>query len=154
MGTSYAMWYKVLTINGTVNTGYVDAIFTNVMTRDTEIPEKDVSNITATLSSDAETMNITLNNAYPCINYILEFDIMNTGSIPVIIDNTTMSNYPCCMDLGGNLTNVIGIQLEPNESVHVIMIFHLTNNCDQNVTYTFTVTITAVQWNEAVHGGS
>ncbi len=149
VGTSYAMWYKTLTINGTIKTGYVDAIFTNVNPYDDEIPEKDVSNVTAVLSQDAETMNVTLANAYPCINYTVEFDILNTGSIPVIINAINGVPIEACYTVGGNFTNAIGVQLHPGESVHAVMTIHLTNDCAQNSTYSFIITIIAVQWNEA-----
>lgn len=148
IGASYAMWFKVLTINGTINTGYVDAIFTNIDTYDNEPDVKDVSNVTVSLSDDQESMTITVNNAYPCINYTVEFDILNSGTIPVII--TDVQGLPDdCYDVNGNLTDAIGLQLEPGDTVHVFLVIHLSNQCEQNSTYTFTITVVAVQWNEA-----
>ena len=149
VGSSYAMWYKVLTINGTINTGYVDAVFTNVSSYDNEPQIKDVSNVTFSLSEDSEVLTISLNNAYPCINYTVEFDILNSGTIPVII--TAVNGIPSSepYQVMGNLTDVVGLQLEPGDTVHVKMVIHLSNDALQDSTYTFSITIQAVQWNEA-----
>jgi hypothetical protein len=170
-GFTYSMWTKTLYINGTVKTGILSASWSVNQTRanDTEwpIPEKDVSNITGTVSPDGLNLTITVQNAYPCINYTIPIDLNNTGTIPFVINNTIVGN-----SFSGNLTadstvSIItdpnyplgpfitrGTELDPppavNTTAYGMLFFHLGESALQNVTYTFNVNVTVIQYNEYV----
>ncbi len=157
-----ALWWESLTIDVTVNTGYLEAQLSvhGFGDNETEIAEemgepdpsvKNVSSINCTLSDDNKTVTIVINNAYPSISYWCEIDLKNTGTIPFKVYNITFE---------GNLTEVAdkfeftdgtiyaGLQLEPDDEVIDKLVIHLTNNAEENVTYTGKVTIIVEQWNE------
>jgi len=147
-GTAYALWSESLIIQGTINTGYLDTVFANVDTHDTEPTEKDVSSITATIGEDNKTITVTITNAYPCIDYVLEFDIVNQGTIPVHV-MVSSEDLPECIDFTMVPDLFSGyIQIHPGNSQHVVLTIHLTNGCLEGETYTFSITLTAGQWNE------
>jgi len=149
VGTAYALWSETLTIDGTIDTGDIDTVFENVVTSDSEPCDKDVSSITAELGADGKSITVTIDNAYPCIDYILEFDIVNYGSIPVHV-MVSFDDLPDCMTFTMNpdLFNDYEQIESDGDSVHVVLTIHLSNNCDQDASYSFTIELTAGQWNE------
>ncbi|MEM2363356.1 MAG: hypothetical protein QXQ20_06650, partial [Candidatus Nezhaarchaeales archaeon] len=83
LGVSYALWSANLYVSGVVNTGTLSVAIEAGDGYDNEPEEKDVSCISAYVEGD--TMYVTINNAYPCITYTQEFNVTNTGTIPVIV---------------------------------------------------------------------
>ncbi|MEM2286160.1 MAG: hypothetical protein QXQ89_08125, partial [Ignisphaera sp.] len=75
-----------------------------------------------------------------------EFNVTNTGTIPVKVQSITIDGN------GTDWVTVSGInvgdQIEPGETVECSLKVHLTNDAEQGKTYTFTVEILLVQWNE------
>ena len=157
-----ALWWESLTIDVTVNTGYLDAQLSVHGFGDNEIPlakemgepdptVKNVSWINCTLTDDNKTVEIVVHNAYPSITYFCEIDLKNTGTIPFKVFNVTFE---------GNLTDVAeefgfslgeiypGLQLEPGDEVVDKLVIHLNNTAEENTTYTGKVTIIVEQWNE------
>ena len=151
MGIAYAKWSKTLYIRGTVNTGKLDVIFANVGCDDEGIDpgkDKDVGECCVEVSPDGESMTVTINNAYPCYYCTIEFDLVNTGSIPVIIASVTINN-PNPDELTVELKpELVGTQIDPECSVHVSLYVHLEQPADMGASYSFSITIEAVQWNE------
>jgi len=160
---SYALWSETITISGTVNTGEVDVEWTwgDPYDDDDCPPEKDVSGMTVNPvdtdnDGDIDKLEVTINNAYPCINYYLPIDINNTGSIPVIISDVTINsgNLPAGATLEILEDEVndpdigVGVQLEPGEEAYGVLHVHLSNEAHENAEYTFSISITVVQWNE------
>jgi len=155
VGTGYALWSESLYINGTVNTGSLGAEMVVISTYDNELdienlPSKDVSNVTAVVSEDGSTMNITVNIAYPCITYTVVFNVTNTGTIPLKIFISD-SNVPPCMDvtISPNISYQNEIQVHPGESLQFTITIHLDNSCSENSQYNFAFTLFYHQWNEA-----
>lgn len=148
-GFGIARWYETLTISGTVNTGTVDASLSVGRCWDSEPLEKDVSTITCSLSEDGKTLNITVENAYPCIEYYCMFDVHNTGTIPIkvwemIADRGTLPTSATVEITGEELP----YQLEPGEMAYWTLHLHLDNDAEEGANYTFSVSIDAGQWNE------
>jgi hypothetical protein len=112
-GVSYAMWSKTLILNGTVNTGTLNAEFSAAASSDptgtldtinttswTYNPttgvfnwtgfryDKDVANTTVsitTTSTPGDTLTVIENNTYPSYNASVAFTIDNLGTIPANI---------------------------------------------------------------------
>jgi len=158
MGIAYAKWDKELFIQGTVNTGTLDVVFANVECSDLGIDpgyDKDVGSCSVCLSDEDETMTVTINNAYPCYSCTIDFDLVNVGTIPVIIESVTIDN-PNSNELTVTMTpspdDLLGVQIDPDGSVHVSLYVHVEQPAEQGSSYSFTITIVVVQWNE--YGGS
>lgn len=159
VGVAQALWSETLYVNGTVNTGNLDAVLScGPQVHDTEPTEKDVSSITG--SVDGYTLTVTIENAYPCIDYYLPINIFNSGSIPWImsvnIDRetlpglTTLAILPAdYFTVGFNIPQIMeGTQLEPMDFASGFLHVHLDNDASENAQYTFTITIVVMQWNE------
>jgi hypothetical protein len=147
LGVAYAMWYEDLFIEGTVDTGELDAdlILTGYWE---EGDDKDVSSIDAYVCG--KTLYVTVNNAYPDVWYWVTFDIYNSGTIPLHacgfdVDEFSVGPgvqiYYCGPDL---------IQIHPGESTSNLCIaIYLINDAAQSATNTFTFDYVNVQYNEA-----
>jgi hypothetical protein len=109
-GVAYGLWSKNLVLNGTVNTGSVDASFSleevdesgdfndfcpsggfsigkdcdgdGELNDHMEVEGKDVGSCEAVML-DAYTMQVTVNGAYPQYNCFVRYNVENTGSIPL-----------------------------------------------------------------------
>ncbi|MEM3828095.1 MAG: hypothetical protein QXP36_02600 [Conexivisphaerales archaeon] len=151
-GFAYAMWTETINISGTVSTGDLDVSWSVGEGYDSEdeYPEKDVSSISGDVSEDGNTLYVTIENAYPCIHYYLPIDVSNDGSIPVIISDIIVDkgNLPegCTVEINENIYE--GVQIDAGDSVEGLLHVHLTNDVEEDSTYTFSVTLTVVQWNE------
>ena len=158
-GVAYACWYETLTINGTVNTGNLDAEWSVGVGYDTEPPEKDYSSISGVISPDGYTLTVTITNAYPCIDYYLPIDIHNTGTIPLhiwafVYDPGTM---PCGIveiipdPANPGLPIAICTQLHPDpdtpNTAYGLLHVHLCQAAAENAIYTFSYTVTVANWN-------
>ena len=157
-GLTYAMWTETITISGTVNTGNVDVSWTVGNGYDSETDEKDVSSISGTVSADGNTLTVTIENAYPCIDYYLPIDLHCDGSVPVIISNIAYDLTGMPTGTTVEITSdpaypddpviAVGTQLEKCDTAYGLLHVHLTNDALENAQYTFSVTVTVVQWNE------
>jgi len=146
LGVGYGLWDKTVYIDGTVNTGEVNAIMSVGECYDDEIPEKDYSSISCELAADPQILLVTITDAYPCITYTCEFDITNTGTVPVKINAITMNgNVPGEV---GVTEIAVGDQIDPQDSAYGALTVHLSNDAEEKSTYTFKVAIWLVQWNE------
>jgi len=158
-GFAYAVWTETLYIEGTVETGYLDAQMVPRYSWDSEPEGKDYSGIYCYVKEgEPYTLIVVVKNAYPCIHYYQQFGIENTGSIPL---NITRISEP-----RGNLTGVgrvevldsdlgpisLPIQVDPEGTAWFVLHVHLNNDAEEDSTYTFEVEITVAQWNEMPGG--
>jgi len=158
-GVAFAHWTDTLVINGTVNTGTFGAELNVGEGYDSEPPNKNVSYISGTLGDDKKSITVTVNNAYPCIDYWLPIDLHCVGSVPLIIESIVVDrgNLPGDTTLEivadpahpGENVIAIGTQLHQSQTAYGRLHLHLGENAAQGQTYTFTVTINVVQWNYA-----
>jgi hypothetical protein len=141
--------------------------------------DKNVSYGTSVISADGQTLTVTLNNTYPCNFNSLSFYVKNTGTLPIkvwrvqIFDNNgnVVSTYysendvpatGVALNLDGNAGNDFeirygdnfGLQIEPGQqsSGEMSIWFHTLQPAPQSSTLTFTIKLTAVQWNEYTAG--
>lgn len=150
LGVGYALWSDTLYIEGEVNTGEVDVGFYCDwgVCSDSEPAEKDVSSISKQIISPT-LLQITITNAYPSIDYYAQFCIVTQGTIPVHFGNWIINRGTMPADATILVTpNLYGVQKEPNMHTECSLHVHLGNDATMLATYTFTIEITAGQWNE------
>ena len=181
MGVGYALWYKVLYINGTVNTDNVDAEWIVPVTNldpagphsDRAYPDgfqpglKNVGWTDAWIDTvDPQILHVELHNVYPCYYNDLQLHYMNTGSVPVKVNEVRVipHNFTLSENFGDDdgeiwidtVTNV-GDQLDPGEDTSFSFQIHVEQPALENAgrgeigdppAYTFDVQIFLVQWNE------
>jgi hypothetical protein len=145
LGFAYAMWYEDLFIEGTVYTGNLDADWSLDGYGDDET--KDYSYVEAYIIGD--TLYVYVDNAYPCINYYVNFDVYNAGTIPFHVCDlvcTGPGQFPGTC----TITQPTPFQVHPGEHAWGTISIHLDNQYDpQELTYYFfSCELKAVQYTE------
>jgi len=145
LGVGYALWFDVLYIEGTVETGELDADWIITGYEDTE--SKDwVSWIEAYV--DGKTLYVTINNAYPDVWYYVYFDIYNSGTIPLHVCGFNYDISNVGPGVGLYYWDADPLQVHPGDSASAGIAIYLDNNTVQNSTHTFTFEYVNVQYNE------
>jgi hypothetical protein len=150
-GISYAMWDKTIYLYGTVNTGEVDAEFSRIYCDDDGIDpgyDKDVASCECYIDgTDHQIAYVEIDNGYPCYSVIVYFEIDNTGTVPVKIQNIILTNPNT--EVTVVITDIsIGQQIDPGDSVRGDLEIHIKQSAAENAQYTFSIEIFLVQWNE------
>jgi len=88
--------YSYACLNGGIQVNcypsyYCNVVFIKVRTYDNEI-EKDVGKVYAQISCDGGTIQVCIDNSYPCYKAYINFTIKNTGCKPVHFDTLTIIN--------------------------------------------------------------
>ena len=144
LGVGYALWSDTLTIDGTINTGNVAVEWS---LEDWGVDEtKQVSSISPVING--KVLEITLNNAYPCVDYWVLADIHCTGSVPVHLQDIVFTGVPEGVTITMDPQSVAGTQLHYCESVYVMITIHLDNSVGQCESLTFSGSVQANQYNE------
>ena len=196
LGVGFALWSETLYIDGTVYTGELDwefecgtvtvsdpctpptadkncdNDFQNVRPApgDKNVGCTDVVCVDSDGDGDVDTLQVTLNNVYPCYYVHIGYFIHNNGSIPLKFERCIISgggssyaftSLPCLVDLDldgdGDLDlnlrfgDNFGVQLHPCDSMDQSFDLHVKQGSEQGTTYTFTIELEAVQWNESIH---
>lgn len=90
MGAGYAYWTQTLTINNTVNTGYLDVQFVGAAVGDyDDNGHSDLVNVSKNIATDGQSMSFTVDKLYPGAGASLNFEIQNTGSVNAKVSNVT-----------------------------------------------------------------
>ena len=148
MGVGYGLWFKILTVNGTVATGTVNASWFDCVLTDTTLGppyltppfdqtvedgfvspptnlDKNVAKGGCT-GIGTDTLTLTLTNTYP--SYYISANVypQNTGSVPVVIDevdiNGTIASGATTyvsMDLGGDANDDFELLWQDNLCVQL-----------------------------------
>ena len=165
LGAGYAYWTQNLYVNTTVNTGKLEATINDVVV---QAPNPDPYGAEVTTSIvGIDTLNIVANNVYPGFSKIINFQIKNTGTIPlyitpevsaiyysgpsILIADDLQTLFPTSTSYGDNppemgRTSVINPGQELNCKVVITM-----NNSEtghENETFTWNVTFVAHQANQ------
>jgi len=151
-GFAYAHWSETLIISGSVGTGKLDAAWSIEECWDNEPEAKDYSSVSCEI--EGYTLYVTIENAYPSIDYYCLINLENTGTIPLHIyeiaidrgnlpEGTTLEILP----VEGELEIAECTQLHPEEAAWGILHIHLDQDAEELATYTFSITVTVVQWN-------
>ncbi|MEW6770250.1 MAG: hypothetical protein AB1330_02535 [Bacillota bacterium] len=162
VGLGLAWWTDQLTIAGTVGTGEVDVVFTGAFTDDDgtvndpsidpsdplDPPtyDKNVAMKEAAISEDGKTLTCTITNGYPSYAPTTYFTITNTGTVPVRITAVTVTP-PAGGEVEVTVPDLVGEVIDPEASLNGVCYQHVTEAAAENSSYTYTVTIDAIQWN-------
>lgn len=149
MGAGYAMWDKTLEIDGTVNTGQVNAVFTTAECDDVGIDpghDKDVGSCSVT-GAGTQRLTIIVDNGYPCYECTVDFTVDNTGTVPVKVQSLSAPGAPAAVTVSWTGLDV-GDQIEPDEDEPGDIHIHVEQIADELAQYTFSAEIYLVQWNE------
>lgn len=147
VGTVYALWSKTLYINGTVNTGTLDATWTKNGDCWDEPDDGTISYIDCEISPDGYTLTVTVTNAYPSHNYYCPIDLDNTGTIPLHISSivTDTSGLPAGTTVEiqpGSPPIQVSTVLNPDLAAYGTLHVHITDAAAPDTTYKFTITVT------------
>lgn len=107
IGVGYGLWYKLLYIQGTVNTGTVDMAFWRIWTWENDHGKPWVADCNAWVEGD--TLFIDIKNGYPSFECLVNYTIVATGTIPVHVyspiwrelpkpEHVTVRTGPCFRD--------------------------------------------------------
>jgi hypothetical protein len=120
-------------------------------------------------SNSGLTVNLAYHNLFPVplaanqgfMAWTADFDVTNTGSIPVKLEispvsttnatsspNGGMPAISVTYANGGTIANAEGYQIEPNGVVHVYISLTVNEQTVQSYNGSFSLTISGVQWNE------
>jgi len=166
-GAGYALWSETLYINGTVNTGHVDAEWTFVGCFDIE--SKDVGETSGEIDAlDPQILHFTIDNGYPCYTGDCQVEYTYYGSIPAIVESITFlpgqgltncsvnqsastgSFVATCDQLTITFGNGLKTELHEDDFVASSVRVHVEQAADQTTEYEFSVEIELVQWNESI----
>ena len=161
LGVGFALWSDTLYIEGYVFTGEVDVEWTYCGCHDIE--DKDVGTVSCEIdAADPHILYFTVTNGYPCYTADCEVELTNVGTVPIIIENITVTahDFTKASASGANDGELYVVYQDgwksqlhpfpdtPHTSASSIRI-HVEQCAAQGATYTFTVTIDAYQYNES-----
>jgi hypothetical protein len=154
-GFAYAHWEKIITINGTVDTGKLNLEIIDVSDSDDPTKpdpgkDKNVADTEIIIDpQDPQRAIVTITNAYPSYYVYIHVTIRNVGSIPAKLKEIKV-NAPECIEVEG--WDHIGEQLEPYPKQQYQSDYsgyiHVKQCAEQGATYTFTIEFIFWNWNE------
>lgn len=135
--------YSYACLNGGVQTSCVpcncSVVFTKVVTWDNEI-EKDVGNVYAKITSTGDTINVCIENAYPCYRVYVNYTIKNQGQYPThFVTTTIIDPNPEALEI--TTTNHTCTWLQPCQTTRGLTTVHTLQPAKQNWQYTFQIKI-------------
>jgi hypothetical protein len=153
VGSSYAMWSDSIYMYGTVNTGNIGVEWSIEDYGDSEPPEKDdVSWVETNIDGNGD-LQIIVYNAYPCIDYWVDFDVHGTGSVPAHVNDFIITYNPDPFQGTVTITPALGYgpisgyQFHSSDRWYGRINIHLAQTAVQNGIYYFTVRLDYRQWN-------
>ena len=183
VGITYGLWYKVLYINGMTDTGDLDAIITDWFGSDNgldpyppvylpgwsrDYPQKDVGSVCTWIDKvDPQICDVEIHNGYPCYNVHFSLTILNSGTVPwileayrvngVIVPEGQWGGFDVDGEPGDDIelyfVNSIGEQREPGQLLESSLDIHVMQSASENIdSARFTIELLLVQWNEYPSG--
>ena len=107
---------------------------------------------------DADTLEIEVFNAYPGYFNNMSFHVHNNGTIPLHFEYVLLNGQPMPIGQDVYLENgalwlwwgdAPGDQIHPCTGKEISFFLGILQPAEQNATYTFTITLGAVQYNES-----
>lgn len=89
MGVGYAWWTDVITIKGTAQTGNMNVVFGSGT-----VASVKSDYVTATVSRNEakDVVTCEFGNLYPGASAAVVFEVVNTGTVPVVFDGYEITN--------------------------------------------------------------
>ena len=172
VGIGYALWFELLTIDGTVETGNVDGTWSFASCRDfelkevgsIEVPESDP--LTGEIPAGTDSIRFLISNGYPSYTADCQLEYTYTGSVPAHVEEirftagdltgcvvdqgaTTGSFVAACDQATVTWANGLCTQLHENDFLGSSLRVHVEQPAAQNTTYTFGVEVQLNQFNES-----
>ena len=171
-GFAYAHWSDTVKIEGTVKMGelIVGILNNSVVVSETTngVPEEDfvppkpwVANATVTLKdfetsvhhvpteTVAKTMIVNITNAYPQYDVEIKFKLKNAGTIPANVTSVTITEIPATAANFTFTPDLLHKQIDPCTYIEATLTIVFLQGAEECHTYTFKITIEAMQWNKA-----
>ncbi len=166
VGVGYGLWFKVLLVEGTIETGNVDAQWSFVGCFDIE--EKDVGTIDGIIDPvDPQILHFEIGNGYPSYTADCEVEYTYLGSVPAHVEEirfvdgdftgcvveqspTTGSFTASCDQATVTWANNLCTQLHAGDFVGSSLRVHVEQEAEQNTTYNFGVEVQLNQFNESL----
>jgi len=155
MGFAYAHWQKIVTVDGTINTGKLDLIIISASDDDDPTKpdpgkDKNVADTEIIIDpKDPERAIVTITNAYPSYYVYIHVTIRNVGTIPAKLKEIK-TTAPECIEVGA--WDHISEQLEPYPKEQYQSDYsgyiHVKQCAEKGATYTFTIEFVFWNWNE------
>lgn len=150
-GIGLAWWTDTLNVSGTVETGNLNVKFTGAEVSDNEPAGTDVGVITANVNNENDKkVDITVTNAYPGYEGTATITITNDGTVPVKVASVgSATGVPSYAEVTTeNIT--VGEQIAPNatKTFNVKVKIIGTDETSENQTFTFSIPIDFVQFNQ------
>ncbi len=177
LGIGYALWSENLYIEGVAQTGEVDWEFYNptggppLLTHDDhgidpgwdkDVAWKTWEFVDSDGDGDYDTLIFQIHNAYPGYWNHQSFWVHNNGTVPIHIESFTLSydgdDYNLVpfswVETNDGAFRIFwgdepGTQLHPCESKNLSFTIEVLQPALQGHTYVYTITLTAVQYNES-----
>lgn len=169
-GVVYGLWYEMLFIHGTVETGNVDVVWEQPRPIDCNEDDhgKEVGWFTALVDRrNPHILNFTVHNAYPSYTAHCQLGYVSAGTIPVHTEferfipgpelhdcdirqnERTGSFVAACDELTVTWSNGRCQQLHQGDDNHGSFEVHLNQPASELATYTFSVELEFWQFNES-----
>ena len=135
LGVGYALWFEVLSIDGTVSTGTVIVELSGPDIYDVEALGKDVGKCVNVPTQDPTAIQISVTDAYPSYECYVTFDVHSLGTIPVHVQQPFpdagnpgwVALQDCYVDGAG--TPIQGVpQLHEGEAAYCTIFIHFDND--------------------------
>jgi len=161
-GFAYAHWEKYLWLNADVKTGKFDLDWSftyTVSPSNTKHPAGkppfnvstiDYAFVDTNNDGNFEGLNITIDNAYPCLWINGTIDVHNTGTIPAKLYYYNMT-YTAWLATALNWSDITGNvnQIDPGDFVYLGFKIHFPESTPQNATGNFFMNLWFCNWNES-----
>jgi len=155
VGAVFAFWSEPVTIVSTANTGYLQLELTDIVPSD-NYPYGDLISCTQTGGGpeyNFTEFTIAVTDAYPGYVGRVTFDVTNTGTIPARICVGTSQVFPPSWALV-HIDDVLVFAPQPMMPGESYLDRYIEveipapgDNCPENASFSFTLTIEAVQFN-------
>jgi hypothetical protein len=167
IGVVYTLWSSTLSITATVQTGSVDARWSAAFCSDLEA-ETDVGYTAASIEpSDPAHLVFNIVNGYPSYTGNCQVEYRYLGSVPAKVDSislipgsaltgcevaqspTTGSLTATCDQLTVRWIDGLCTQLHRGDELAGALRVHVEDKAEQALSYTFTLRVRLVQWNQS-----
>lgn len=126
LGVGFAYWTQAMTINGTVNTGFISANFYDASlevrpysTSSWEVPVTGRTDPSGAPLKDVLTL--TINDAYPGYHQEISFRVINNGTVPFWLDNIKLADVLVFDGDTAKITDIINVP-EPEQQFSLIVV--------------------------------
>ena len=166
-GFAYAHWEKIVTVDGTVTTGTLHVIPSFYM----EISQdKPVASYDYKVYPEENSIDVWIDNVYPCLRVKGYIDLENTGTIPVHLVDTDITATPTLSAVWNDTekyyeikdgTTIIATgnyafrfpdeypQIDPGHTAYIDFWIHFEEGLPKGTEYTFHIDLTFWNWNES-----